>query len=163
MLSARSCSAPNLSVLGPSEESARLIEDGAPKAKGAAPLRLSLLQAAKVLVACGLYLSIGPSLILVNRTLLKERKFNYPMALSGLGLLFSSAVSFLLVHLRCVPREHRHQITTSFFMRNLLPIGAALAATLATGNAVYLYLPVGFIQMLKAFTWVEASALHCHT
>jgi len=30
--------------------------------------------------------------------------------------------------------------------------GLATAGTLACGNAVYLYLPVGFIQMLKAFT-----------
>ena len=94
----------------------------------------------------------GPALIIVNRTILKERGFNYPMAVSGLGLLFSSAVSLVLVHCRCVRNEHARVVTPSFWLQNLLPIGAALAATLAAGNAVYLYLPVGFIQMLKAFT-----------
>ena len=48
--------------------------------------------------------------------------------------------------------EHSAMITRGFYFRNLLPIGAAMAITLATGNAVYLFLPVGFIQMLKAFT-----------
>ena len=102
--------------------------------------------------ACMLYLLIGPSLILVNRTLLKEKRFNYPMAVSSLGLLFSSAVSFVLVWCKCVRLEQRELVDTRFFLRNLLPIGAAMACTLATGNAVYLYLPVSFIQMLKAFT-----------
>lgn len=74
------------------------------------------------------------------------------MAVSGLGLLFATAASQLLVLCGCVRREHTELITLSFCLRNLLPIGAALASTLAAGNAVYLYLPVGFIQMLKAFT-----------
>jgi hypothetical protein len=51
-----------------------------------------------------------------------------------------------------VRREHANAITLKFYVYNLLPIGAALATTLAAGNAVYMYLPVGFIQMLKAFT-----------
>ena len=38
-----------------------------------------------------------------------------------------------------------------FFIR-VLPIGLAFAGTLSTGNSVYLYLDVGFIQMLKSFT-----------
>ena len=109
-------------------------------------------RALSVLVACTLYLLVGPSLIIINRTLMRERQFNYPMLVSGLGLLFSTAVSFALVRGGCVERKHTALITRRFFVSNLLPIGAALATTLASGNAVYLYLPVGFIQMLKAFT-----------
>ena len=115
-------------------------------------LKHRILGLTRVLIACTLYLLIGPSLIIVNRTLLKDRQLRYPMMISGLGLLFSSAVSALLIHCRCVHREHLSVITLDFFLRNLLPIGAALACTLAAGNAVYVYLPVGFIQMLKAFT-----------
>jgi drug/metabolite transporter (DMT)-like permease len=36
--------------------------------------------------------------------------------------------------------------------KRVLPLGFASAATLAFGNMVYLYLDVGFIQMLKSFT-----------
>lgn len=45
---------------------------------------------------------------------------------------------------------------------------AVQALTLWTGNEVYLYLSVSFIQMLKAFTpvitmvGVSLSLLHCH-
>mmetsp|Transcript_26219 Transcript_26219/g.66583 ORF Transcript_26219/g.66583 Transcript_26219/m.66583 type:complete len:342 (-) Transcript_26219:390-1415(-) len=116
------------------------------------PLSARLYRTASVVIICLLYLLIGPSLIIINRTLMKERNFNYPMAISGLGLLFSSAVSFFLVHGGCVRRENAAMITRQFCVCNLVPIGASLATTLATGNAVYLYLPVGFIQMLKAFT-----------
>lgn len=108
--------------------------------------------AINAMAACALYLLIGPSLILVNRTLLKDKNFNYPMTVSSLGLLFSATVSFLLVLFRCVQLERRELVDAHFFVRNLLPIGAAMACTLAAGNAVYLYLPVSFIQMLKAFT-----------
>ena len=120
---------------------------------------LSLMQILRVVGACALYLAIGPSLIIVNRTVLKEKGFNYPMALSGLGLVFSSAVSAALVGGGCVRLENKHVVTGSFYLRNMVPIGAAMAATLAAGNAVYLFLPVGFIQMLKAFTPTVTLAL----
>ena len=68
------------------------------------------------------------------------------------------------IHLPLLPSakvtlEQKDKITRSFYLRNLLPIGASMAATLAAGNAVYLYLPVGFIQMLKAFTPVVTLVL----
>jgi len=140
----------------PSDEEQSLISEEQGKAPAAhAPshdLGPRVRRAAYVVCACALYLSIGPSLIIVNRTILRDRKFGYPMAVSGMGLLFSAAVSMVLIHCGCVRREHQSQITLGFCMSNLVPIGGALAATLASGNAVYLYLPVGFIQMLKAFT-----------
>ena len=36
--------------------------------------------------------------------------------------------------------------------RRVLPVGLAHALSLSTGNAIYLLLNVGFIQMLKSFT-----------
>lgn len=39
-----------------------------------------------------------------------------------------------------------------FFCTRMLPVGLFNAVTLMFGNAVYLYLSVAFIQMLKAFT-----------
>lgn len=111
------------------------------------------------LLCITVYMLIGPTLIIVNRLILKERGFNYPMALSGLGLLSSSVISSALVGFSCVRLENRHLMTREFYLKNLVPIGAAMATTLAAGNAVYLYLPVGFIQMLKAFTPTVTLAL----
>lgn len=92
---------------------------------------------------CAVYLLIGPTLIVVNRHILKELHFNYPMCLSGLGLLFTTVVCLVVVQLRWVELEHRERITPAFALKNLLPVGAAMACTLSFGNAVYLYLPVG--------------------
>lgn len=140
-------------------EDARLLEQ--PTAAEVVAKQSPVLEGLKVLFYCGLYLSIGPTLILVNRSLLKRHSFDYPMMLSGLGLLFSSAVSVMLVRCGVVHLENSAMVTRTFFIRNLLPIGAAMATTLAAGNAVYLFLPVGLIQMLKAFTpGAMAAFLH---
>ena len=86
------------------------------------PRRMAiLLNRLRVLLLCILYLGIGPSLILINRTILKRRHFPLPMALSGLGLLFSSAVSSVLVAGRCVRLEHREVVTWPFSSATLHP------------------------------------------
>mmetsp|Transcript_42435 Transcript_42435/g.137021 ORF Transcript_42435/g.137021 Transcript_42435/m.137021 type:complete len:357 (+) Transcript_42435:70-1140(+) len=123
---------------------------------------LSWLGVARVVVSVAVYLSVGPALILVNRHLLKVVGFDFPMMLSGLGLVGASLTAVILVNvLRVVEPSHRSMLTPRFVATNLLPIGAAMAATLAAGNAVYLYLPVGFIQMLKSFTPTVTLAMLC--
>lgn len=47
------------------------------------------------------------------------------------------------------PRPGRRQVTLRFFMTRMLPVGLFMSLTLWTGNLVYLYLTVSFIQMLK--------------
>lgn len=54
-----------------------------------------------------------------------------------------------------VKLEHKEKVTNQFYMRNMMPVGVTMALTLACGNAVYLYLGVALIQMLKAFTCVR--------
>ena len=92
----------------------------------------------KVVVYCAAYLAIGPTLILVNRSLLKEHHFNYPMALSGLGLLFSSAVSFCLVrccaavslpHAELVRQRSRRRRCPSEYLTQMkaLPVGQSVS------------------------------------
>lgn len=113
----------------------------------------------RVMLYVGLYLFCGPALILTNNKILRQYHFPYPMMLSGLGLIATSMVCFVLVCTGCVKLEHSELITRQFFLRNLMPVGASLAMTFACGNAVYLYLPVGFIQMLKAFTPATTLAM----
>ena len=126
----------------------------APKSKIAAAL-----EAARVVTYVSLYLFCGPALILINNKILRQYHFPYPMMLSSLGLLTTSVFCLLLVLTGCVELKHRDAVTRQFFVRNLLPVGASLAMTFACGNAVYLYLPVGFIQMLKAFTPATTLAM----
>lgn len=95
-----------------------------------------------------MFLILGPTLIILNKHILKDVGFNYPMFLSGLGLAASSLVSHLLVRVfKVVELQHANKVTTVFYLRNLLPVGASHALTLAFGNAVYLYLTVSFIQV----------------
>ena len=143
----------------PEENEEHGLITGAPNLASKALSAPRIRQAASVAGACLIYLTIGPTLIIVNRTLLVARKFDYPMTVASLGVLCSTVVSFVLVHCRCVRREHTNLITPKFFVYNLLPIGASLATTLACGNWVHLYLPVGFIQMLKATTPMVTLAM----
>lgn len=55
------------------------------------------MEAVKTIFACAVYLSVGPALILVNRHILKEVGFDYPMALSGLGLIGAWLSSVFLI------------------------------------------------------------------
>jgi hypothetical protein len=77
--------------------------------------------------------------------------FKYPVTLSGLGQGFSAIAAFVACRvLKVVPVEKR--VDAEFFMMRMLPIGFFNATTLMFGNAVYMFLSVSFIQMLKAFT-----------
>ena len=49
-------------------------------------------------------------------------------------------------------------VICTYRYRRVLPVGLAHALSLSTGNAIYLLLNVGFIQMLKSFTPVIVMA-----
>jgi hypothetical protein len=73
------------------------------------------------------------------------------MALSGLGMGFSSIASYVTCHhLKLV--EAKKVVTWNFYLTRILPVGLCMALTLHFGNLVYLHLTVSFIQILKSFT-----------
>ena len=53
------------------------------------------------------------------------------------------------------PNPRPEQVTWPFYLRNMMVVGGATAASLCFGNAGYLYLTVSFVQILKAFTPVQ--------
>lgn len=101
-------------------------------------------------IASVTWMAISSGLIMLNKELLSNG-FPYPMALSGLGMSFSSVASFLCCRVFRVV-EAKKTVTFSFFLQRIMPVGLLMALTLHFGNLVYLYLTVSFIQMLKAFT-----------
>jgi hypothetical protein len=109
---------------------------------------------AKVLAICGTYMVVGPSLILVNKEIMQTLHFDLPLTLSCMGLLTSAVVIRSLVALGiCEIRPETYEaLAGTGWYKSVLPIALAKAVTLAAGNAVYLHLGLGFIQMLKAFT-----------
>jgi hypothetical protein len=48
---------------------------------------------------------------------------------------------------KVVELQHESKIDWDFYLRNVMPVGASQAATLALGNAVYMYLTVSLIQV----------------
>lgn len=87
----------------------------------------------------------------VSHTFNGHAGFKYPVTLSGLGQAFSALAAFVTCRvLKLVPAEKR--VDAKFFAAKMLPVGFFNATTLMFGNAVYMYLTVAFIQMLKAFT-----------
>ena len=101
---------------------------------------------------CTGYMFIGPGLILLNKYILSSLDFPYPMFLSGLGVLVSGLAAQLAVRLGFVVLQRKEQVEGVLWYKRVLPVGLAHAGTLAFGNIVYLFLNVGFIQMLKSFT-----------
>jgi len=81
--------------------------------------------------------------------------------MSCLGLLTTAIVirSLVAIGVCEVRQETLDAVASSGWYRSVLPIALAKAITLATGNAVYLHLGIGFIQMLKAVTPALVVAL----
>ncbi|KAJ9466402.1 putative sugar phosphate/phosphate translocator [Diplonema papillatum] len=98
---------------------------------------------------CAAYLSAGPSLIILNKTIMQEQGFAYPITLSALGMVASSIFAWSFAEIRPHCREIMHLRP---WFRQCVPVGLCKAATLTLGNAAYLHLNLGFIQMLKCFS-----------
>lgn len=104
------------------------------------------------LLIIAVYMFIGPALILLNKFILHNLDFPFPMFLSGLGVLVSGVTARLIVGLGYVSLQRKEAVEGMLWYKRVLPVGLAHAGTLAFGNSVYLLLSVGFIQMLKSFT-----------
>ena len=87
-------------------------------------------------------------IIILNNWVMHYDGFPFPIALSATGPLFSWVVSAVLVasgHTRL-----ERQMTFKTWMQQVFPIGFFTAVSYATGNELYLFMSVSFIQMLKA-------------
>lgn len=139
-----------VAVSEPTEEKSFLNNENPETPKVLPDLDIAQRISPKALMACTLYMVIGPTLILLNKHIMRDLKFNFPMTLSGMGLLSSSIISRTIIDLGYFEKAHKPD--WNFWMRSIFPIGFCLALTLNFGNRVYLYLGVSLIQMLKAFT-----------
>ena len=98
-----------------------------------------------------LWVGVSNSLVLLNRHILVELDFRFPVLLTSLGQVFSLAATVLLrATTNFVPP--REDVTPEFWTTRVLPIGLFSCGTLALGQFPYYTLSVSFIQMLKAFT-----------
>eukprot|EP01059_Diplonema_ambulator_P012971 TRINITY_DN23461_c0_g1_i1.p1 TRINITY_DN23461_c0_g1~~TRINITY_DN23461_c0_g1_i1.p1 ORF type:complete len:330 (+),score=70.35 TRINITY_DN23461_c0_g1_i1:23-1012(+) len=113
----------------------------------------------KKILLCISYLCAGPGLIILNKHVMQELGFKYPITLSALGMVAASIVSVASIKLGWVEaKKEATEIDTKTWVRCCIPVGVCKAATLTFGNATYLYLNLGFIQMLKSFSPVIVMA-----
>ena len=98
------------------------------------------------------FMVIGPSLIVLNKEIMGEFKFPYPILVSNLGVTMSVVLSRAAAALGYLNPPRNASIEGQNYLRRVMPVGLAHATTLLMGNWVYLYLDMGFIQMLKAFS-----------
>lgn len=99
------------------------------------PLFLRVLIA---VFACVAYMGSASSLILLNKYILSNDGFGYPMALSSLGMGFSS----IAAHMYCTVfglNSEGAQVSTYDFLTRFLPVGFFMAFSLYTGNMVRTY------------------------
>mmetsp|Transcript_45636 Transcript_45636/g.111096 ORF Transcript_45636/g.111096 Transcript_45636/m.111096 type:complete len:404 (+) Transcript_45636:274-1485(+) len=107
---------------------------------------------AKAASICGIYMAVGPILMILNKEILDKVGFKYPLLVSSLGLVFAAAVTHTMRAMNMLELKNASKITTRFWLTKCLPVGVCHAATLAFGNAVYLFMGMSVIQFLKAFT-----------
>jgi len=96
-----------------------------------------------------LYFIASPTAILVNKILMKDKGFHYPVMVSALGQATTAVCAALSVHVfKWTELHNGPKVSYSTFVS----LGAAMALAMVLGQFPYLYLTVAFIQMLKAFS-----------
>lgn len=116
--------------------------------------RESFSKLLKLVVVCVIYMIVGPALMVLNKEILQTLHFPNPLTLSCMGLATTAIVIRILVAAGVceVRSEVTEAVTGNGWCKTVLPISLAKAMTLACGNAVYMHLGLGFIQMLKCLT-----------
>jgi drug/metabolite transporter (DMT)-like permease len=118
-------------------------EDTAPRPPGYVKVLLAVASSVSWMI-------VSTLLILLNKHIMVDIGFKYPMTVSSMGMAASGCFSYICCRMKWV--EAKQTVTTRFYLTRISPIVLLMAITLFTGNQVYLYLSVSFIQMLKAFT-----------
>ncbi|XP_042039758.1 probable sugar phosphate/phosphate translocator At3g14410 isoform X1 [Salvia splendens] len=107
-----------------------------------------------------IYIALSSGQIFFNKWVLssKEMNFPYPLGLTLLHMVFSSALCFLVTKVFKIMKVEEG-MTMDIYIWSVVPIGAMFAMTLWLGNTAYLYISVAFAQMLKAIMPVAVFIL----
>ncbi|KAL5047633.1 triose-phosphate transporter family-domain-containing protein [Aspergillus fruticulosus] len=88
--------------------------------------------------------------ILFNKWILESTPFRYPILLTSWHLFFATLATQLLFRTSILAKPKSIRMTPTLYMAKIAPIGLLYSGSLVCSNTAYMYLNVGFIQMLKA-------------
>ncbi|KAF2148651.1 TPT-domain-containing protein [Myriangium duriaei CBS 260.36] len=92
-------------------------------------------------------------IIVYNKWIFHTLEFAFPITLTAWHLAFATVCTQLMARTTSVLDTRKDSpMTPSLYCRTILPISGLVVLSMVCGNAVYLYLTVSFIQMLKAAT-----------
>lgn len=95
----------------------------------------------ELFVVVTLFMTLGPALILVNKTILTDMHFPYPILVSAVGQAAAWLMTLVVYRITCsMELTMAHKVTWRFYLVNMGTIGAGTACALALGQAVYFYL-----------------------
>ena len=103
-------------------------------------------------VIIAIWISVSMSVIIYNAWIIKEEGigFKYPIFLTTFHMAFSTVGTRVLARYTHLLDDLANvEMTTERWVRNILPIGALFAASLAFSNTSVIYLSVAYIQMVK--------------
>lgn len=100
------------------------------------------------LLSLAAYMTFSSALIILNKHLMVDDGFGFPLFLTGAGQIMSVLLGLLAAKLGMMPL--RQAPSASFYLTKLLPLVFCSAGSLFFGNVCYLYLSVSFIQIMKA-------------
>ncbi len=95
-----------------------------------------------------LWITLSAGVILYNKWILNGFGFPFPVTLTMIHMALCSAFAFILVKVLKVVEGVN--MTTDVYVQKIVPVAFLFSIVLSLGNAVYLYLSVAFIQMVKA-------------
>eukprot|EP00601_Ochromonadales_sp_CCMP2298_P013351 CAMPEP_0173250712 /NCGR_PEP_ID=MMETSP1142-20121109/19735_1 /TAXON_ID=483371 /ORGANISM="non described non described, Strain CCMP2298" /LENGTH=311 /DNA_ID=CAMNT_0014183497 /DNA_START=33 /DNA_END=965 /DNA_ORIENTATION=- len=107
-----------------------------------------------------LWMVLGTSLILFNKTLLTTWGFSKPFFLTTWHMLFATLMTQILARTTSLlPAVASGRVSWHDYWTKIVPPGIFFATGLVLGNMAYGYISLAFIQMIKSFTPVPALLL----
>ncbi|EGD82822.1 hypothetical protein PTSG_03472 [Salpingoeca rosetta] len=101
--------------------------------------------------ACTLFMILGPAVTVINKYLVRDLNFRFPVTVGTAGTLAATLLTHMIVHVRKMELPHAQTVTSEFYLWRVMPVGLFGALSICFGNAALLYLSMSFIQVLKSF------------
>jgi len=103
--------------------------------------------------AISVFFVAGPAVILLNKYIMRDLNFQFPILVANLGNVTLFFTARILVWSGWWPLE-RPELPEGSYFKLIVPLSLFTISSLVLGNWVYLYLSVPLIQMLKGTTLV---------